>query len=72
MHELLHLTTMGSLWDKQAVDMHGMCLLAIHDVCDEELFYDYRLMTSHLPDWYDPVRDTTFAEKAGPNTTTSK
>jgi hypothetical protein len=60
------LTMMGSLWEKQAVDMHGMCLLATRDVCNEELFYDYRLMTSHLPRWYTPVTDTHFVE-ADPN-----
>jgi hypothetical protein len=61
------LTIMGSLWDREAVDMHGMCLLATRDVCNEEVFYDYRLMTAHLPTWYHRVTDTDFAtpEEAG-------
>ena len=54
------LTVMGGLWDKQAIDMHGMCLIATRDICNEELFYDYRLMTSHVPTWYTPVEDTYF------------
>ena len=56
------LTSMGSLWDSQPIDMHGMCLLATRDVCNEEIFYDYRLMTSHMPRWYSPVQDTHFVE----------
>jgi hypothetical protein len=55
------LTIMGSLWDREVVDMHGMCLLATRDVCNEEVFYDYRLMTGHLPTWYHRVTDTDFA-----------
>lgn len=56
------LTVAGGLWDREAVDMHGMCLIATRDVCNEEIFYDYRLMTSHLPRWYNPVEDRIFVE----------
>lgn len=54
------LTTMGSLWDQEAVDMHGMCLIATRDICNEELFYDYRLVTSQLPSWYHRFEDNAF------------
>jgi hypothetical protein len=61
------LTIMGGLWDREAVDMHGMCLVATRDVCNEEVFYDYRLMTTQLPTWYHRVTDTDFEnpEEAG-------
>lgn len=56
------LTLAGSLWDREAVDMHGMCLIATRDICNEEIFYDYRLMTSRLPSWYHTVEDNTYDE----------
>jgi hypothetical protein len=58
------LTLMGSLWEREAIDMHGMLLLATRDVCNEEIFYDYRLHTTHLPRWYHGVKDTEFLEPA--------
>jgi hypothetical protein len=54
------LTQMGGLWDHEAIDMHGMCLIATRDICNEEIFYDYRLMTPHLPSWYHRVEDTAY------------
>ena len=36
----------------QDVLMHGLCLLAKNDVCNEELFYDYRLQSEARPEWY--------------------
>ena len=58
-----NLTVMGTFWDREAIDMHGMCLVATRDICNEELFYDYRLMTHHLPQWYHPVQETAFEEQ---------
>ena len=52
----------GSLLEQEAVDMHGMCLIATRDICNEEVFYDYRLMSSRLPSWYHPVKDEFFVE----------
>jgi hypothetical protein len=56
----INLTLMGSLWDQDAVDMYGMCLIATRDICNEEIFYDYRLMTPHLPQWYHRMQDTAY------------
>lgn len=41
-------------------EMHSMVLIATRDICNEEIFYDYRLATSHLPSWYEPVIDSAF------------
>lgn len=56
------LSLTGSLLEREAVDMHGMCLIATRDICNEEVFYDYRLMSSRLPSWYHPVKDEFFVE----------
>jgi hypothetical protein len=61
------LTIVGSLWDRDAVDMHGMCLIATRDICNEEIFYDYRLMTSRLPSWYHTVQDLTYDQPPDPD-----
>jgi len=53
---------MSGLWDRDAVDMHSMCLIATRDICNEEIFYDYRLATSRLPSWYHKMEDTAFEE----------
>jgi hypothetical protein len=36
--------------------MHGLCLLARRDLCNEELFYDYRLQAEKTPEWYNVVK----------------
>lgn len=59
-----NLSLMGSLYDQDTVDMHGMCLIATRDICNEEIFYDYRLMTPHLPQWYHRVQDTAYETPA--------
>ena len=51
---------MDSLWDRDVIEMHSLVLVATRDICNEEIFYDYRLASSHLPQWYDPVNDTSF------------
>ncbi|KAL3939934.1 MAG: hypothetical protein SGBAC_005420 [Bacillariaceae sp.] len=55
-----NLTLLGSLWEQDVVDMHGMCLVTTRDVCNEELFYDYRLMTPHRPSWYHTIQDASY------------
>jgi hypothetical protein len=57
-----NLTLMGSLWDREVIDMHSMVLVATRDICNEEIFYDYRLATSHYPQWYHPVKDTAYLD----------
>lgn len=57
------LSLTGSLLEREAVDMHGMCLIATRDICNEEIYYDYRLMTSRLPSWYHPVKEEFFVEE---------
>jgi hypothetical protein len=37
-----------------------MCLIATRDIANEELFYDYRLMTPRLPQWYHRMQDTAY------------
>lgn len=59
-----NLTLLGNLWEQDVVDMHGMCLVATRDVCNEELFYDYRLMTPHRPSWYHIVQDNSYTNDA--------
>jgi hypothetical protein len=61
-----NLTLMGSLWDRDVIDMHSMVLVATRDICNEEIFYDYRLATSHFPQWYHPVKDDAFEKDAEP------
>ncbi|CAJ1932920.1 unnamed protein product [Cylindrotheca closterium] len=58
-----NLTLLGSLWEQDVVDMHGMCLVTTRDVCNEEIYYDYRLMTPHRPSWYQTVQDTAYTNK---------
>jgi len=53
-------TIMDSLWDRDVIEMHSLVLVATRDICNEEIFYDYRLASSHLPQWYHPVKDTAF------------
>ncbi|MGK3741787.1 MAG: hypothetical protein ACI8RD_012832 [Bacillariaceae sp.] len=53
-------TLMDSLWDRDVIEMHSLVLVATRDICNEEIFYDYRLASSHLPQWYDPVNDTAY------------
>lgn len=57
---------MGSLWDHEVIDMHSMVLVATRDICNEEVFYDYRLATSHYPQWYHPVKDDAFEDDEEP------
>jgi len=40
---------------RNAVMMHGLCLMSRRDCANEELYYDYRLQSEELPGWYDPV-----------------
>jgi hypothetical protein len=55
-----NLSALGGLWDRDVVEMHSMVLVATRDICNEEVFYDYRLATSHYPQWYHPVKDNAF------------
>ena len=58
-----NITLVGSLMDREAIEMHGMCLIATRDICNEELFYDYRLATSQYPSWYHKVEDHAYMEE---------
>jgi len=53
-------TIMDSLWDRDVIEMHSLVLVATRDVCNEEIFYDYRLASGHLPQWYHQVNDTAY------------
>jgi hypothetical protein len=56
-------TLMGNLMERgDVVEMQSMCLVATRDICNEEILYDYRLMTSRLPSWYQKVQDDSFNE----------
>ena len=56
-------TLVGNLMERgDVVEMQSMCLVATRDICNEEIFYDYRLMTSRLPSWYEKVQDDAFSE----------
>jgi hypothetical protein len=57
-----NLSLLGSLWDRDVIDMHSMVLIATRDICNEEIFYDYRLASNHLPLWYHPVKDTAYMD----------
>ena len=57
------LTLKGSLLDGEAIEMHGLCLIATRDVCNEEIFYDYRLMTPQLPSWYHRMNDDAYEQE---------
>jgi hypothetical protein len=61
-----NLSLMGSLWDREVIDMHSMVLVATRDICNEEIYYDYRLATSHYPQWYHPVKDDAFEDDEEP------
>ena len=51
--------------DIGVVEMPSMVLIATRDICNEEIFYDYRLATSHVPSWYEPVVDLAYSEGGG-------
>ena len=55
-----NVTLMDSLWDRDVIEMHSLVLVATRDICNEEIFYDYRLASSHLPQWYHQVNDTAY------------
>jgi hypothetical protein len=55
-----NVTLMDSLWDRDVIEMHSLVLVATRDIYNEELFYDYRLASSHLPQWYNRVNDTAY------------
>eukprot|EP00537_Pseudo-nitzschia_pungens_P005936 CAMPEP_0172360156 /NCGR_PEP_ID=MMETSP1060-20121228/4233_1 /TAXON_ID=37318 /ORGANISM="Pseudo-nitzschia pungens, Strain cf. cingulata" /LENGTH=597 /DNA_ID=CAMNT_0013082069 /DNA_START=184 /DNA_END=1974 /DNA_ORIENTATION=+ len=55
-----NVTLMDSLWDRDVIEMHSMVLVATRDICNEEIFYDYRLSSSHHPQWYHQVHDTAY------------
>ena len=55
-----NVTLMNSLWDREVIEMHSLVLVATRDICNEEIFYDYRLASSHLPQWYHQVNDTAY------------
>eukprot|EP00531_Pseudo-nitzschia_arenysensis_P018290 CAMPEP_0116149624 /NCGR_PEP_ID=MMETSP0329-20121206/19071_1 /TAXON_ID=697910 /ORGANISM="Pseudo-nitzschia arenysensis, Strain B593" /LENGTH=566 /DNA_ID=CAMNT_0003645999 /DNA_START=49 /DNA_END=1749 /DNA_ORIENTATION=+ len=57
-----NVTLMNSLWDRDVIEMHSLILVATRDICNEEIFYDYRLASSHLPQWYHQVNDTAYEE----------
>ncbi len=57
-----NVTLMNSLWDRDVIEMHSLILVATRDICNEEIFYDYRLASSHLPQWYHRVSDTAYEE----------
>ena len=60
-----NVTLANSLWDREVIEMHSMVLVATRDICNEEIFYDYRLASSHLPQWYHTVNDTAYEEVNG-------
>lgn len=43
-------------FDHEEVVMHGLCLLALRDVANEEIVYDYRLQSEVKPNWYSVVK----------------
>lgn len=47
-------------WDRDVIEMHSLVLVATRDICNEEIFYDYRLASSHLPQWYHQVTDSAY------------
>jgi len=55
-----NVTLMDSLWDRDVIEMHSLVLVATRDICNEEIFYDYRLASSHLPQWYHQVNDSAY------------
>lgn len=55
-----NVTLMDSLWDRDVIEMHSLVLVATRDICNEEIFYDYRLASGHLPQWYHKLEDTAF------------
>eukprot|EP00536_Pseudo-nitzschia_multiseries_P006987 jgi/Psemu1/255826/estExt_Genewise1Plus.C_1560016 len=55
-----NVTLMDSLWDRDVIEMHSLVLVATRDICNEEIFYDYRLSSGHLPQWYHQVNDTAY------------
>ena len=55
-----NVTLMDSLWDRDVIEMHSLVLVATRDICNEEIFYDYRLASSHFPQWYHQVNDTAY------------
>uniref|UniRef100_A0A7S4APL1 SET domain-containing protein n=1 Tax=Pseudo-nitzschia australis TaxID=44445 RepID=A0A7S4APL1_9STRA len=55
-----NITLMDSLRDRDVIEMHSLVLVATRDICNEEIFYDYRLASSHLPQWYHRVNDTAY------------
>ena len=55
-----NVTLMDSLWDRDVIEMHSLVLVATRDICNEEIFYDYRLASSHLPQWYHQVHDSAY------------
>jgi len=57
-----NVTLMDSLWDRDVIEMHSLVLVATRDICNEEIFYDYRLASSHLPQWYHQVDDTAYED----------
>ncbi|KAG7372600.1 betaine aldehyde dehydrogenase [Nitzschia inconspicua] len=59
-------TLMSSLLERDVIDMHSMVLVATRDICNEEVFYDYRLATSHYPQWYHRVHDDAFEDDEEP------
>lgn len=57
-------TLVGNLLERgDVVEMQGMCLIATRDIYNEEILYDYRLMTSRLPSWYQKVKDDSYEEE---------
>jgi hypothetical protein len=59
-------TLLSSLWDRDVIEMHSMVLVATRDICNEEIFYDYRLATGHLPQWYHPINDDAYIKDEEP------
>lgn len=62
-----NVTLMDSLWDRDVIEMHSLVLVATRDICNEEIFYDYRLASNHLPQWYHRVNDTAYEVADGIN-----
>ena len=56
-------TWQSTFFDIKEVLMHGLCLVSRKDVHNEELFYDYRLQSETLPDWYEIVKYENELEK---------
>jgi len=52
-------------FDRYTIDMHTMVTLTTRACADEELFYDYRLLSDHQPKWYHNIQSNEWMEGMG-------